>query len=156
MTGIADATGAPLTITLQGTEYKLRPLKDVDFGEIERELQRRAYRAAQVMATECKDDAEKQELMRIAFQQASTLSMGTVEAMRYLTSLDGLVHMVYLSMRTDQPKMAREQVKLMLSDPEAIEELAAAMEQLNPDTSPKGQARPQARNRAKVRRSKRR
>lgn len=138
MPKVSTMTASPVELKLGGDTYKLSPLTHSDLGEFERWCQDRlievAKRAGEGMAA-----ADRQALLADAVSRASAISLTSPEASRLMSSMDGIVRLMHLSLRHHHPDIELEQVHEMLSDPRALDEAMASFDAINDLAGGKGE-----------------
>lgn len=115
---IAKTTAAPSTVTLNGKEYKISPLKDVDWGELENWVKDSLIAFAE-RSTKNLPETQQMELIKHAYDKAAFLTVDSPEVIRRLASIDGVCMLILLSLRPHYPEMTLESVKELLASSNA-------------------------------------
>jgi len=107
MATLADAVGAPVTIEAGGRSWELHPLRLRDWGRLERWMRDEVIRAAtEVLKDADLDEARMGIVMREAHRQAAAMSIQSADAMQgLLSSLGGMLKIIYLSLRHGEPNL---------------------------------------------------
>jgi len=101
---IARATGAAIEVQAGGQTYKVRPLTFGDMGDLESWLISRRIAAAVVAMG--KDSA----LIGATIAEIARQTIGLDELFGAMGSMAGMVEVLYLALRRDQPNLTREAV----------------------------------------------
>jgi hypothetical protein len=92
MTNLAQATAAPAQLKINGSTYRLRPLRERDYGEIEQWLRSRALAVVRDNLDGFAAD-DRRILLERAYDKANAMSITSPDAMSILLSrspaLDG-------------------------------------------------------------------
>ena len=129
-TSLADATAAPSTVTLNGKEYRISPLRDKDFGEFERWVQDRHIEVAKrnIGGLEAED---RQALLIHAYDQATKVTIQSSIAMRYMKTIEGGAKVTEIMLRREHPEVTYEQVLEWLTDPDNFNAVMGSVDSLN-------------------------
>lgn len=136
MTTTAQATAAPIPLRLGNKTYRLSPLRDRDYGAIERWLQDRHIALVRRNLDGLPAEARDRQLDR-AFAEAREISARSLvsgddpyhrEATEAFESIEGLVFMTWLMLQREHPELSEDDVsELMLASPERMQ---AVMDQI--------------------------
>lgn len=143
MTTTPQATAAPIAVTLAGQKFRMRPLRDCDFGEFEAWVKRRYIDTARQMA-EGLSEADRQTLLNRAFDKAAVLTFSSPDALKLMVTVEGAAKLVWLSLRTEHPDLAEDQVKAWLSDSRTMAEALDRVDYLNGDGKVRVKKKPKA------------
>lgn len=138
MDGLCNVTGAPETITIDGTEYRLTVPTKLDYGELEREVVARRSNPFKELA-QCLGDfsaEDRQNALRAASDSiAGRPSRASQEEVGAFTgTLDGIAYTLYLMLRRNHKEIdtAGKASKLLTSLDEATaENLLLILKRLN-------------------------
>lgn len=125
--GAARTTAAPRTVKLKGKKYLISPLRDRDYGEFEAWVQDQVFDVAK-RNLDGLNDTDRQELLKLAYNKASSITISSPESLRYMTSVDGAVKLLWLSLRREHSDLTEDDVADMLTDPETLETAMKAIE----------------------------
>lgn len=147
----ADAAASPAVIELSGKRYLLSPLDDKRIGTFERFLQDRvmdvAKRNAEGLSPERAD-----ALLLAAFERASRVSMGSVDALQMMQSIEVIIFLVWLSLNKAQPELTLDETYSLLLDPDNLTRVTAKINDLQGKTRGVGSKAPTTPRRTKRRR----
>jgi len=146
----AQATAAPIDFTLRGKTYRLSPLRDADYGELEAWL-RQDYLATVKAGAADLEPAERQRQLDRAFDRAHLITYTSAEGLERMNSLPGRGKTIWLCLRRNHPELTEADVLDLLADPDAMQ---AAMDALTAQVeahSPTAPRRPTTRTRKRRR-----
>ncbi len=111
MIGISDAVAAPSSITHGGKTYKLSPLRECDWGELERYMQDIVYDSL-AHAAERAPDAETVSAELANARRESGLTMiGTARGQQMLNDDERLqCRMIWLSLKQNHPDLLEAEI----------------------------------------------
>lgn len=142
-TSTPDATGAPSQIKLGDKTYFLYPLDDADMGQFERWAQDRMIDVAIRNLSRLEREADRSSLLQHAYDKAAKVTVGSRELLSLFASFDGLVFLVWLSFRRNDPNLSQEEVvKLISKHADQLPELTDRFKRLNPRPEEKAPAPP--------------
>ena len=111
MTNLPDMAGAAAEIQLNGSTYRMRPLTIDDFAEFERyagdEPIRRALRNIKGLSLEL-----QATMLQNAQKEAAVAKKRDFGD--YMSSMDGMCFMVWLSLRREQPELSQASIAQMI------------------------------------------
>lgn len=118
----SKVTGAPTPIKLGDTELLMNPLTDVDYGEYENWMRARVITIAEdaIRANPQLSEEARKAYRHQAMEVSARLTFTSVEGMQVMASWDGATMLIWLGLRKHQPKMTRDDVRRLLSDPEVL------------------------------------
>lgn len=138
MNGLAELVAAPWSLTIDGRDYWLSPLRLTDWGLIEARLvaQRRdplevAARALDGLPPEAHRPLVEAALKAAAAPRAASLD----EVLAFTASAEGLALVFWLSLRQRQPQIDQAQAAALL-DRLGAEELARLAERIDRGNAP--------------------
>lgn len=145
-TTATKATGAALHITLNSRTYRLAPLTDENLAEFRLWGEQRYMELAKRNLDDL-DLVHQTELLKHAFDRAVDLDLTGREGMSLMSSPDGAIKLLWLSLLRHQPKVTEEFVRNVLRDEKTLREAMASIERLNktPATQKKTGTRAQMR-----------
>lgn len=129
-TSAAAAAGTPITVTLGGVEYRVSPLRQRDYAELEQWLQDRIIAPVQ-RHTASLGLEERTKLLDAAFQRAALVTLTSPEAARFLGSLEGAFYLCWLSLRHNHPQLTLDAVRELLAAEEALAAVQQAVERFS-------------------------
>lgn len=131
MTTRIEATAAPATVRIGGTEYKLSPLTDEDRGILDQWVRSRHMKIARD-SLDANAPMEQRELTeRVALSQASTLSFMSGHGASLMGTVEGMAQLFWCAMRRYHPELTPSDVAEMVTNPENLEEFQSEFERLN-------------------------
>lgn len=138
-------TGAPATVIFSnGEEIQFHPLSDRDIGELDEYLQARQIEIARKsLGPECTPE-ERKETLKLAMEEARSLTVLSPMGARALATIDGMVHLTFISARRSHPNLSKDHLKELLLNPENLERVNEAFSKVNdrhPKASSLGNAR---------------
>jgi hypothetical protein len=101
---LSKLTGASAEMTLGDSVYRMSPLRDVDYGELEN---------------------------WVMSQHSTRPALGSPDSLAIAASREGVVRMIWLGIRRNHPKVALEEIAEALADTDAMRSAAATFDQLN-------------------------
>ena len=114
MTTTAEATAAPIPVKLGKKTYLISPLRDMDYGFLEKFAQDRYMDLAIRNAEKIEDKEAKQALINRAFDTASRVTFTSPEGIRQLNSGQGMVMLCWVSLRKEHPDLSIDDVAELL------------------------------------------
>ncbi|MBI5724598.1 MAG: hypothetical protein HZA50_11605 [Planctomycetes bacterium] len=127
---VSQITAAPSVLALNGVEYRLSPLRDCDYGEFERWVQDRYFDVAKRNLADL-PDAQKDSLLRHAYERAAGLTINSPEALNLMVTVDGAAKLMYLSLRREHPAITQEEATKLCTDPAVVRQCMDRVEELN-------------------------
>ena len=122
----ATLTAAPVTLTLNGVEYRMSPLTDADMGELERWIQRQVLEVARESLPPLPDPGdshaylvcknEREMIIRMAIEESCRASLDSAMGMNLLSSLQGLARIYWMQLRKHHPQITVSEVYGLLAD----------------------------------------
>lgn len=117
MVTTADATAAPATIRLNGSEYRIKPLTHGDIGEFERWLQDEHIAITRRnLVNESPEMAEP--LLKEAYARASRINMNSPDGLAIQSTFEGGSRIFWMSLRQGHPNLSLADVQELLCNPE--------------------------------------
>ena len=119
--GIAEVAGSPLELDFNGELIKFSPLTLKDFGELENFVKSIRLRTVletyrQMGTLSSLERAEKAELI-------TSITSATIEPIDFVSSLvsvQGGMHMIWLSARKEQPEITKDYLTGFITTPDDI------------------------------------
>lgn len=130
MTNLSQATAAPTELRINGDVYRIKPLRDRDYGELEQWLRSKAMDAARENLNGFSGE-DRRTLLSLAYDKASRMSVTSPDAMEILLSREGAARLVWLGVRQEHPDVKLEQVGAWLSDPKVLEDAMGRFDDVN-------------------------
>lgn len=130
MTSTANAVGAPVEIKLAGKTYLMSPLSDEDYGTFERWMRSQAIATAKENLDGL-SPADREILLKCAYEKASRLSITSPDALPYMASRDGAARLTWLGLLHRHPGMTLEEVKTLLADQQTINDAMDKIDEVN-------------------------
>lgn len=124
----AAVTSAPFPLRLGKHELSMRPMRDVDIGELDNWVRGRYVQTVRD-TLEGLSDSERRESLQIAFDRASLLTAFAAPGSAILATPEGLAKLVQLACRSDVPWTELHQ---LMFDPQNAEAVRMAFAALNP------------------------
>lgn len=121
---------APLYFQFDGKDLYLSPLCDSDFAEFELWLQERYLDSVKRNAASL-PDGDRIEILKHAFDRAHHITLTTVEGLSEMKTLEGGIHLVWLSLKHKHPDMTRAQVQHMMLNEEFAKNILSKLDRLN-------------------------
>jgi hypothetical protein len=138
---------APAEIVLGGVKYIARPLRDVDYAELEAWVQDQLIDITRRNCTNM-PMAQQVAMMEKAIEKASAVKLTSPEGLRALASISGSIKMLWMSLRRDNPELTTDKVFELASDPAILREAMRQIEIMEARANP----RPKSARREKRRR----
>jgi hypothetical protein len=101
---ISQLTASPAEVTLGDSVYRMSPMRDIDYGELEN----------WVMA-----------------QEPTRPALGSPASLAIVSSREGVIRMIWLGIRRNHPLVTLEEIAEVLNDANAMRAAAATFDQLN-------------------------
>jgi hypothetical protein len=141
---------APAEIMLGGERYIARPLRDVDYAELEAWVQDQLIDVTRRNSRHLPMDQQVAVLER-AIAKASAVTLTSPEGLRALSSITGSIRMLWLSLRRDNPAITMDKVFELASDPVILRDAMRQIEMMEARANPrpKGYVRKKPRKRRK-------
>ena len=131
MTTPAEATAAPIDVTVDGKQYTLTPLSDRSNCELDNWLRARIVAVARASLDEDASEKVKKETMERAFDHALKTSW-LLNSDALLRTPDGVLRFVFQLLRPAHPNLTMEELAGMLRrDPDALGRVMDAFELLS-------------------------
>ena len=128
MTTIAEATAAPIPIKLGDKTFLISPLRDMDYGVLEKFAQDR-YMNLAIRSAEQIDDIEvKKSLINRAYDTASRVTFSSPEGIQQLATPQGMVMLIWVSLRKEHPDLSVDDIADMLIQEDNAIKLSQAVE----------------------------
>lgn len=120
-TSAPAASGAPVTVKLAGSEYRISPLRYQDLGELTRWLQQRVISAARDSIKPDDPQTLKAITMEAAMKTAATLTLESPQGVAMLATVEGGTRLLWHSLKREHPDLTHEQVMELVADPSNYE-----------------------------------
>lgn len=128
MTTTAEATAASVTIRIGKKTFRISPLRDMDYGVLEKFAQDRYMDLAIRSAEKISDTEVQKSLINKAYETASRVTFSSAEGIRHLATPQGMVMLVWVSLRKEHPDLSLDDVMELLSQEENALTLTSAIE----------------------------
>lgn len=109
---------APVPVSIDGAQYLLSPLRDLDYEELDNWVRMRIVSLARASLTPAMPQAQRDETMRQALETAAGATFVGPLGNRLLSTLDGQAAFLLLSLRQKHPALTVETVRGWLRNPE--------------------------------------
>ena len=129
MTTLARATAAPITIVIDKKTYRFSPFQHMDYGEFENWAQDR-YMALASRSVKKFPEELRPQYMQDATEYASHLTITHKDMPRLMSSLDGAVFLVWLSLRHNHPDIGLPEVGELMTDDVKSDKFMTVLERL--------------------------
>lgn len=149
MTTTAEATAAFVKVTLDGTTYRVSPLRDKDFGAFERWVQQRFLDVTKQNLEGLTEDQATRQLDR-AFERAGSITFVSPEASALMASVEGAVFLFWLSVRQEHPDVTESQLTALLTNPANLDAVMDVVHDVNKEHSPVKKKRPAPKRKKRV------
>lgn len=114
MTTTAEATAAPISVALGEKTFLISPLRDMDYGLLEKYAQDKYMDLAIRNSEKLESESLKAELIKRAFDTAARVTFTSLEGMRQLTTTGGMIMLVWVSLRKEHPELSIDDVGELL------------------------------------------
>lgn len=141
---LAEMTAAPLEIPIkvkdsQGVEhekiYRMAPLTQADFGEFELWMQTRYVDRVKEMTKDLTPE-ERSTQIKYALERSVELTVTSNEGVRIINTLDGMKHLVYISLRREHPAIDLEEVGRLMMSADVAKHLLEKIDWINGGRTP--------------------
>lgn len=121
MTTTSGAAGSPFEFVIREKSYLLSPLLDIDLGTLEKWVQ---DRHVDLVKRNCDgmNESDRRYHVDKAFDVASLITINSPQSIEILSTPEGSIMMLWLSMRRNHPEMTKEEVSLLCENREELEE----------------------------------
>lgn len=109
-------------------DFLFSPLSEMDIDTLDTWIRRRHIQIVRGSFEEGMTQEEKDAELRVAYNQASTLSWLSPLGARLMASIDGMSYLSWISLRKQHPDITRRELMLMMSDGANLREISAALE----------------------------
>ncbi len=114
----SDIVAAPVPVTVEGQEYQVAPLTDLDYEELDNWVRMRILSLARASLTPAMSAAQRDETMRQALETAAGATFVGPLGHRLLSTIDGQAAFLLLSLRHQHPALTVETVRGWIRKPE--------------------------------------
>ncbi len=133
-TPTTEANATPTEITLNGESYTMSPLGISDLAMLEREMKNSAIELAKE-AVNRMSPALANGVLSDAVARASRLSINGADGQQYMSSMEGMTRMVWLSLKHNHPQITLKQVVGLLDQPGAMDVAMEAFDTISGDAA---------------------
>lgn len=130
MTTTAEVTAAPIPVQLGEKTYLVSPLRDMDYGILEKFAQDKYMDLAIRNADKVTDSEAKARLIERAFDTAAKVTFTSPEGMRQLVTTGGMIMVVWCSLRKEHPELSIDDVGELLIEAGKASLLTKAVDKL--------------------------
>lgn len=116
-----EALNPVRSVKIGGRAFKARALNDQDYAELEAWIQDQHVELLTRNLDKIPEEHRK-ELIADSIAEARKVSMTSPEGIAAIMSVKGCVRMVWLYLRRDCPDLTEEEVGVLISSPESIEQ----------------------------------
>jgi len=129
-----EVAGSPFEIQLKGRKFLMHPFSDQDLGEFENWVKTQRINVAKANLEGLTPDERQRQLDR-AFDDAFQLKLTSPAALTLMSSVPGLVKLLWIGIRRSAPKDVNEAwVGEAMLDPETMAYAAAVVDKFNETT----------------------
>lgn len=119
------------TVQWRGKSYRLSPLRDKDYGEVEAWLQDRCLDLALRNLRKLEDRADKDALIKAAHERASRMTLQSPESESIIDTVPGAAFLVWLMLRQEHPDVTQDLTLELCTDAEVLYSVMMKVETLN-------------------------
>jgi len=130
MTTAAEATGAPMDVTIAGKTYRMEPLAGTDWGELDNWIRSWILRANLSVASDLPAHLA-QMLIDSATRVAASATMASESGQAVLKTPHGIARLIYQAVKKNHPAVNYQELWDALRDPDNMQAAAIAFQMLN-------------------------
>lgn len=134
-----SVTAAPHPVTLGGKEYRMSPLTDGDFEELNNWLRSGVIQMARKSLTPGMTTEEREETLAVAMREARKVSYLSDTGRAAMTTVEGTAYLMWLGLRRNHADLTPEQVReALFNDGDSILTMLKVWEEINLGESSSG------------------
>lgn len=118
-------TAASMPLKIGSKTFQASPLSDKDLTELDNWVRADFIRTARKSLTPDMSTAEREETLSVAMRIAQTLCAFRGSGARQLASVDGMIRLVWQSVKHNHPNVTEDELRALLLTPEAAAEAIA-------------------------------
>lgn len=128
-------TAAAFPLMLDGVEYQLTPLTDLDISELDSWVQSKMLEITTRFLNENKlNPLQADALMQAAIKAAASTSWLSGEGAKFMATLDGMSRLMWTSIKKRHPKVPFASIRTVLTNPVNLAAFNAIFRKVNRST----------------------
>lgn len=131
MSGLQQASGAPIEITLGDKSYRMSPLTRRDIEELDNYVRATVMTTARASLPQDASEEQKKLTEETALRTAMSMSWMTGEGARLMSSLTGWSRILWQGLRYNHPELTPDSIAALLLDPTNLEQAQKRWHLLN-------------------------
>lgn len=126
-----QVTAAPYPVMVNGAEFRMSPLRDVDIDELTNWVRSYIMSEARKSLAGIIDPDTRQETLQAALAISTTIAYGQPAANKYLMTRDGMLRVFYQSVRRNHRNLTYDQFVANFKSGEDVMEFFRVWEEIN-------------------------